>query len=173
MMVFEFRVTKYDPAHRDHRGAYSRDDWTSISDIGRSFNGTFLTESEYCRVENGYAAVATAFLREAGIDKLDVVGIENAASVRPQIAEGSSVDLDGVAEVVRCLLREQFWCKLEGPRAFVHVGYDFYMYVGVSRECRDAERLARQLGLFVEPFSSPYRESIGRDQGDSKGRSDD
>jgi hypothetical protein len=33
--MIEYRVTKYDPAHRDSTGVYFRDEWTSVSDIGR------------------------------------------------------------------------------------------------------------------------------------------
>lgn len=64
--MFVFRVTKYDPAHRDRHGAYTRDDWISVSDIGRAFAGVVLTETEYRRVEDAYTTAAVAFLREAG-----------------------------------------------------------------------------------------------------------
>jgi hypothetical protein len=74
-------------------------------------------------------------------------------------AEGSSLGLAEVGEVVRRVLREEFWCRLEGAGAFVHVGWDYYMYVGAPRPCPGAEALARQLGLFVEPFRSPYSEA--------------
>ena len=63
-----------------------------------------------------------------------------------------------VGEVVRRLLRAEFWCRLEGTESFVHVGYDYYMYVGVPAACPSAEASARQFGLFVEPFRSPYSE---------------
>src|SRR5262249_56008880 len=46
---FQFRVTKYDPRFRDSRGAYMREDWIAMSDIGKSFEGVTLTASEYER----------------------------------------------------------------------------------------------------------------------------
>jgi nucleoside-triphosphatase len=49
--VFEYRVTKYDPAFRDRAGRYLREEWTSVGDIGRSFGGVVLTREEYRRVE--------------------------------------------------------------------------------------------------------------------------
>ena len=52
LVVFEFRVTMYDPAHRDASGAYTRDDWTAVSDVGSAFAGVVLTEVEYQRVED-------------------------------------------------------------------------------------------------------------------------
>jgi hypothetical protein len=156
--VFEFRVTKYDPAHRDRRGAYTRDEWTSVSDIGRSFAGVVLTETEYQRVEDAYATAAVGFLRESGVPSLVVTGSENHAGVPLPFADGSPLGLAEVGEVVRRLLRAEFWCRLEGAGAFVHIGYDYYMYVGVPWPCPSAETLARQHGLFVEPFRSPYSE---------------
>jgi hypothetical protein len=77
--VFEFRVTKYDPAHRTRRGAYTRDEWTSVSDIGRAFSGVVLTEAEYRRVEDAYTTAGVAYLREAGLPSLAVAGLENHA----------------------------------------------------------------------------------------------
>ena len=156
--MFEFRVTKYDPAHRDAGGPYTRDEWTSVSDIGRAFGGVVLTEPEYQRVEDAYAATAVAFLREAGVSSLAVAGLENHAAVPLPFAEGSALGPAEVGGVVRRLLREEFWCRLEGAGAFVHVGYDYYMYVGVPVACPDAVALARQLGLFSESFRSPYSE---------------
>jgi hypothetical protein len=156
--VFEFRVTKYDPAHRDRHGAYTRAEWTSVNDIGRAFGGVVLTEAEYQRVEDAYASAAVGFLREAGIASLAVAGLESHAGAPLPFAEGSSLGLAEVGVIVRRVLREEFWCRLEGDGAFVHVGWDYYMYVGVLRPCPGAEALARQLGLFVEPFRSPYSE---------------
>ncbi len=154
--MVEFRVTKYDPAHRDARGAYTRDEWTAVSDIGRAFGGVVLTAAAYQRVEDAYATAAVAFLREAGVAALAVTGLENHATVPLPFAEGSSLGQAEIGGVVRRVLREEFWCRLEGAEAFVHLGYDYYMYIGVPRPCPEAEMLARSLGLFVEPFQSPH-----------------
>jgi hypothetical protein len=156
--LFEFRVTKYDPAHRDRHGIYTRDEWTGVSDIGRAFGGVVLTEPEYRRVEDAYATTAVAFLREASVETLAVAGLENDTAVPLLFAEGSLLGLAEVEHAVQRMLRAEFWCRLEGAGAFVHVGYDYYMYVGVPVACPDAAALARQFGLFTEPFPSPYRE---------------
>jgi hypothetical protein len=157
--VLEFRVTKYNPAHRDRGGLYTRDEWTAVRDIGQAFGGVVLTEPEYRRVEDAYATAAVAFLREAGVPSLSVAGLENPADIPLPFAEGSSLGLAEVGEVIRRVLREEFWCRLEGAGAFVHLGWDYYMYVGVPRPCAGAAALAEQLGLFVEPFRSPYSEA--------------
>jgi hypothetical protein len=156
--MFEFRVTKYDPAHRNSVGSYTRDDWTSVGDIGRPFSGSVLTQSEYQRVEDAYAVVAVAFLQEAGSPNLSVAGLENQKNAQILFADGASLSLEEIGLVIRRVLREEFWCRLEGVAAFVHLGYDYYMYVGVPQPCPAAEALAQRLGLFVEPIHSPYSE---------------
>jgi hypothetical protein len=154
--VFEYRITKYDPANRDSCGVYRREEWTSIKDIGRELDGQVLTEAEYRRVEEAYATIAVAFLREAGLSTLAVAGLENSAGRSLGFSNGTSLGLSEIADVVRRMLREEFWCRLEGDETFVHIGWDYYMYVGVPKLCDGATALANQLGLFVESFPSPY-----------------
>jgi hypothetical protein len=64
-----------------------------------------------------------------------------------------------VPAVLRSLLREEYWCRLESETAFVHVGWDYYMYISVLKSCPLAESIAQNRGLFVEQFRSPYAES--------------
>lgn len=153
--MHEFRVTKYDPAHR-RDGAHAKDDWICFSQIGESFDGTVLAEAEYMRVEAAYADAAMAFMREAGVGTLTVNGLENHAGFPLPFGEGSALGLDEAWMAIRRMLRGDFWCRLEATGGFVHIGWDFYMYVGVARRCPEAEALARRLGLFVEEFQSPY-----------------
>jgi hypothetical protein len=155
--VFEYRVTKYDPAYRDASGTYTRDEWTSVTDIGRSFQGVVLTREDYQRAEDAYVTTALAFLRETAVSSLAVAGLES-HSGESSLTDGALLELDQADAVIRQLLREEFWCRLEAANGFIHVGYEYYLYVGVGRACPAAQELSRTLGLFVEPFLSPYRE---------------
>jgi hypothetical protein len=157
--VFQFRVTKYNPSHRNSAGSYLRDEWTSFSDIGQSFTGVLFTEREYQRVENAYATVAVAFMQEAGVSFLTVTGLENHACLPLPFSDGAVLGPTEIDSVVRQLLRAQFWCRLESIGGFIHVGYDYYMYLGVSALCPNAEAMACKMGLFVVPFKSPYATS--------------
>ena len=47
---------------------------------------------------------------------------------------------------------------LEIAEASAHVGYDYSMCIGVPTASPGAVTLALQVGLFPEPFGSPYRE---------------
>ena len=60
---------------------------------------------------------------------LTVAGLENPAGVPLPFTDGVSIGLAQIGDTVRRLLRAEFWCRLEAVGAFVHVGYDYYMYV--------------------------------------------
>jgi hypothetical protein len=156
--AFSYRVTKYNPAYRREDGRYTRDAWTSRADIGRTFAGQVLTQAAYQQVEDAYISAALAFLREANVTTLAVTGLENHALTPLPFAEGSALDLTTAAAAIRGMLREDFWCRLESEAAFVHIGWDYYMYIHVPHRCPDAVTLAHNLGLFVEPCLSPYAE---------------
>lgn len=153
--MYAIRVTKYDPACRNAAGAYTRDEWTSIGDIGHEFGGLVLTEDAYRRTEAAYAEAAMEFLREAGVESLTVVGLENhRREVSP--AEGGRLGISQIGEVVRAMLAERFWCRLEDGPSYLHVGHDYYMYLGLPTRCDGAVRFTAKLGLFVEERLSPY-----------------
>jgi hypothetical protein len=154
--VNEYRVTKYNPRFRTSSGAYTRDEWISFDDIGRSFDGAELTRDEYQRVEDAYVATAVGFLREAGVRQLVVRGLENSDRLPLPLGEGGALTVEQIPDMLRRLLRAEFWCRLEAADAFIHVGYDYYMYVGVPHPCPAARRQAEDRGLYVEEFVSPY-----------------
>lgn len=155
--MLEYRVTKYNPALRDARGAFTRDEWICFRDIGESFAGVTLTREEYERAEHAYVNVALAFLSESGVDSLTIEGLENSRKTQLRISNGSVLPLDQIGDVIARVLREEFWCRLVGVGAFLHIGWDYYMYIGVLIPCPAAQALAASLRLFVEEFESPYR----------------
>lgn len=157
----EYRVTKYDPALRGPSGEYQGDDWISFTQIGKSFRGVVLTEQEYKRVELAYVKAALAFLRESRITALRVEGLENPRQQALTLEEESVLTLEQLPDVIGRILREDFWCRLQAHDGFVHVGWDYYMYIGVPRPCPAAEQTASELGLYVEEFTSPYHENAG------------
>ncbi len=157
--MHQYRVTKHNPQFRDAGGVYIREDWTSFSDIGSSFGGVIFREDEYLRVESAYVAVAMCFLDEDGAPMLRAWGVENRVRSTVALTEGSLVPRSDLPTVCRLILREEFWCRLEAGGRFLHFGYDYYMYVGVKKECACSIETAHEMGLFVEKFPSPYYEA--------------
>lgn len=123
----QYRVTKYDPLFRNVAGAYTREDWTSRGDIGRSIGGVVLQESAYLKVENSYLFAVEAFVQEDGIEALVLRGLENLANNKLPgfVQSGASLTVDQCVAFARIALRETAWGKLVAPgQAYVHFGYD-------------------------------------------------
>jgi hypothetical protein len=156
----EYRVTKYDPAFRDQLGHYTRPEWIMFKDIGETYSGVLFTREEYERVEEAYVQAALSFLRESGLSSIRVAGIENRSNQPLDFDNDSVLPLDRIGEIIRRTLREEIYCRLEGSECFIHFGWDYYMYVGVPHPCPRAQARAAELGLYVEEFASPVRESL-------------
>jgi hypothetical protein len=159
--AYQYRVTKYNPRFRNRHGGYTVDDWVCVSQIGEAFGGVVLTPERYQQVESAYATVAVAFMKEAGTTALVALGIENGEKSPFAPIRGGVVSGGVLEDVARRLLRAEFWCRLEADESFIHIGYDYYMYIGVPQACPQSCAFARSVGLFVEPFLSPYRHQSG------------
>ncbi len=55
-MKYLYGITKYNPIFRDNRRVYLKDEWTAYSDIGKTFDGVILTETNYLEIEDSYVA---------------------------------------------------------------------------------------------------------------------
>ena len=151
--VNQYRVTKYDPANRVN-GAYTKDEWTSMYNVGRSYNGKVFTFEEYLKVEKSYLDVIERVMKELDIKTVEVRQGERIFSALNNSAVNSCEE---VLMIARGVLREDFWCKLEARDFFIHFGYDYYMYIGADIEEKKMSEIARKNGLFAEPIErSPY-----------------
>lgn len=162
-MLHHYRITKYDPSRRLPSGAYPLDEWTAFSDVGKTFQGQTFELDEYLRVEAACLGTIRAFLNEAGIAKLQLRGLENhwRNPVPAFVADRAWLDVPQSLEFSRLALREVVWGKLGAPgKAYVHFGWDFYLYVGVPRRCRESVSKAGAEGLFVQAYRSPYLRRI-------------
>ncbi|MGA2814114.1 MAG: hypothetical protein ABSG16_22160 [Candidatus Acidiferrum sp.] len=121
--VHEYRVTKYNPTFRNQSGAYTKAEWTIFGQIGQTFSGVVLTSDEYERVEAAYIQSALSFLRESGLLSMRIAGLENSRKQPLDFQNGSVMPLDRIGEVTQQILREEFWCRLEGNEGFLHFGW--------------------------------------------------
>lgn len=167
--MFGYRLSKYDPAKRDASGAYLVEDWTSVSDIGRSLNGRIVTTQQYLVVEDSYVNAVAQLLSFAGISTMYVSDLEVMTSGHDtrfpddgvaiscaQLHDTSMVAGEMLERVVRGCLREYVWCRLSTPcKSYVHFGYDYYVYVGIPDS---ASSLVLPTGMFIEECDSPYME---------------
>ena len=159
-MRYEYRVTKYDPSKRDWDGAYRIAEWTEFADVGRRFAGRVLKKPEYLAIERKYTDTLVKFLAEAEVSHVELRNLETAGLKIPTAKtwrRKRSLSLAEVSRFARLALRGQIWGRLTAPRrAYVHFGWDYYMYIGLSRPTPNAIAAARAAGLFVELSRSPY-----------------
>lgn len=103
-----------------------------MSDVGRTYGGVLVTREEYDRTEDAYLAAAKAFLEEAAVQVMFIRGLEDWHGRYPQFSEGAVIPVEEIAPLLTLVLWAELWCRLETLDAFVHIGYDYYMFVGVS-----------------------------------------
>ncbi len=156
-VVHHYRVSKYDPALRDDSGAYTGDDWIMFSQIGETFGGVRLTLSTCLDVEARHLVALASFFEETGTSRVTAVGVED-PDKEFRVTEGSKLTPVEAIEATRQMLRDEGWCRLvDGDRFYIHVGWDYYLYVGTDMPAERSVALAREIGLFVDDdFPSPY-----------------
>lgn len=174
---FTWRITKYNPKYRDEKCIYLRDEWTSISEIGRITNNhVILTIQDYISTENRYVEAILDVMSCLDIQKLSIFGLEkwedtldttnfsflyneNMKSLYGQVTNGLWLEKDQISDLSRLILREKIWCKLKfDSKMYVHFGYDFYMFIGSEMMCEDTINNIEKSGLYVEDFISPIKE---------------
>ena len=169
-MMYQWRITKYDPALRDKNDVFLGDDWIMPQELGKTYKGgkLTLTPQEYLKVEGHYVQAAMAFFKQSGVAKLTVKDLQNVKAVPEEIEkhglnekitlhEGQQLGADDIANTVRMMLRELEWCRLEAPdKFFIHIGWDYYMYIGCEIDLPQAIAETERLGLYVEACESPY-----------------
>ena len=160
-----WRVTRYDPARRDWRGAYPSDEWTCSDDIGGTFRDGVLTPGRYLACEDAYVAVVEEAVRESGVAGLRVASLTPLppppACLPPldpadEPEEGAWVPAGRVGAAVRAVLRGEGWARLEGKGLDVHCCENLYLWLTSRRDLPGALSLARGAGLFPEEVVSPF-----------------
>lgn len=169
--MFSWRITKYNPQYRNALGRYTKKEWTSVSEVGVDFGGYLLTKEDYIHVEDSYVSAVIEFMNSLKITSLRIKCLEKRNELRGEdytdemsrlhkmLKENGVLNIDEIRNIVRMVLRETVWCKLENTDSmFVHFGYDYYMYIGSNKMCKKTIDKIMKMGLFVEPYSSPYLE---------------
>lgn len=154
----EYRITKYNPTYRVEGLYYAVDEWTSISDVGKKFNGTELSYDEYLQTEKAYIECCVEIMEQAGIKSLSV---EQAEDYEDDIRFPASISCkDDIRQAISACLREQCWFKLTAAYFFIHFGYDYEMYVGSELPIEVVEAVATKHGLYCELHQSPYNDDV-------------
>ncbi len=168
--MLSWRITKYNPQSRDSKGVcLVKDEWTSYSDIGKSYAGYEFTFEQYMQTENAYVEAIFTFMDCLHLNELRIANLERhdipteskfysqaMLDLFELLKNGMCLSRDSINNQVRLVLRENVWCRLEGNGMFVHFGYDYYMYIGSEKLYSDSIAHIERAGLFVESYESPY-----------------
>jgi hypothetical protein len=171
-MEYQWRVTKYDPSKRNSDGSYAENEWVGVFELNHTFNAKTFTVNDYLETEEKYVNAAIRFFDETheksvilhdwhkdGTGNTDMMPFN--LDISQDFKDGQSISRESLPLVMRMLLRNIAHCSIEiKDKFFIHIGWDFYMYVGSSTDLPDAVSEVRQTGLFVEPFISPYLEEM-------------
>jgi len=151
-MINQFRITKYNPLFRDEEGHYLIDEWTDYSDVGQIFKGKELTYDEYVKVEKRYISVAMELAKLANVASFSIEAFEGkkCKSIKKPVM------LEALPNIIKSILRSEFWCKLVSNNFFIHFGYDYYMYIGCVLPNDVAYGISLKHELYCEEMMSPY-----------------
>lgn len=152
--MHQYRITKYDPQYRVN-GVYTRDEWTCFSDVGRSFGGVPFTQLDYERAEQQHIGFLLTLADREEAFPLTLNGLEDKRTDTPW-REGMLITRDILPAIIRDILRNECWCRLQTCDFFIHFGWDYYMYVGCTHTQEAITALAAQHALFADPMESPY-----------------
>ncbi len=168
-----YQITKYNPVYRNRYGIYLMDEWTSISDIGKTFGNRVLKAVEYFTTENMYIKAVKLIMGELGVQQLYVSGLEKSIKISElyemirkysdyypdrfievfrTVEDGSKLSGEDACHLCRLILREHLWCNLySSDRSFIITfGYDYYMRIFCEEVKKETINAIRDSGLFVE-----------------------
>ncbi|MFP9231207.1 hypothetical protein [Pectobacterium cacticida] len=147
-MKYSYRIAKYRSIDDEGNLHSSPDEWTSFFDVGDK-----VDIDEYHRIENQYIDFVLKACSFFSVNEFRLKGVELNGSV--QYSENQKIKVEFIENVVKDILREEFWCKLVSDSIEFHFGYDFYMYF-LSK--KDPTFFIKNLNspLTVQEYTSPY-----------------
>ncbi len=119
----EYRITKYNPNYRNELGHYKKDEWTSISDVGRYFDENLFTLNEYYETENNYINCVKEIIKLQKLDTLKIKDYENPFGNNLKWSNKMIIKNDDIENIMQDCLREKCWCRIVSKNFFIHFGY--------------------------------------------------
>jgi hypothetical protein len=164
----KFSITKYNPIYRNELGHFQNEEWTSITDIGETFEGNKLTYDEYVKVENKYIESIFTILDFFKVKKIKIKhiykfdkkadfqnynDIELYQTYKSLCTNAILYDRNKIEDLIRLRLREHI-AELElivssSKRVDILFGFDFYMYLITNRDISSLQTQIAELGLYV------------------------
>ncbi|BCJ98308.1 hypothetical protein [Anaerocolumna chitinilytica] len=174
--MYKYNISKYNPIFRDSNWTYRKEDWTAISDIGKSFDNKILTVTDYIETENKYIKTVKLILNYLELDYIYVHDVRRSFSKevfadmikkRETLYSSEMINMYDKAErikklerkdvdaFIKLLLREDIGAKVFYPRRLrIFICYDFLMGVNCSRSLENIIPEIEALGLYTDIFEN-------------------
>ena len=165
----DYSISKYRPEFYT-KGDYIKNEWTSVSDIGKSFDDGVLTSTEYLKIEQCYIDTAIDLARKSGCSYLIIDYLEgeshgivletkknpinrNLIDAAKNIRQGLRKHISQCADCLRLCLRECCYTAFSNHahNFYVDFGYDFYMHVHTELPKLQVENIVKTNNLFIRP----------------------
>lgn len=153
MKINHFRISKYNPNYRID-GIYTKNEWTSIFDVGKIFENHIFTIDEYMATEYKYINCYNDIIANANIKFLRVCQLEK--NIGTDWENNQLLRFDLIKKFISQCLQEKCWGKLESRNFYIHFGYDYYTYLGTTLHEDVINQICDKYGLYCEKFKSPY-----------------
>ncbi|MCH1939856.1 hypothetical protein [Holdemania massiliensis] len=164
----KYSITKYS------RNNSIKEEWTSISDIGKIYNGCILDAKEYKKIEDSYVRAVLEIASYMGIEYFRIKDVfrwkdlrkdinENAVfkelypqsmlKVYEEMTNETIVNKEELCDLVRLELREDIGGLLYVPyRLKIFIGDDYMMGVHTSIPLESIYKIISDLGLNIYQF---------------------
>lgn len=165
-------IVKYPPSGYNKDGIYTSDDWTSISDIGKSFNGKILSVKDYLKVEGQYvntimmimSALDCEYLTISYIEKnqadmindIEIYRKKYGVSIKgtlPKLKKGTRLSRINVPNVLRLCLRELCYIvfSCESKKLELYFSYEYYLNVKCPIDRNILSQIVKKNNLYLDP----------------------
>lgn len=171
-------IVKYKPEFYNEKGHYIKDEWISISDVGRIYDGKEFTIEEYLDVEQRYVDAVLRIMELANCHYLTVSYLSDTVlSTKWNIermlkkenpytkyddsllesylkfAKGSRISKKEIGNIVRLNLRELTDAALTNKKRGLqfHFGYDYYMLCNCNIPESILKEEVEKIGLHFNP----------------------
>lgn len=167
-----YEIAKYNPSYY-REGIYEMEDWTSRSDIGKSYNGIVFSLEDYLDVERRYVQVIINIARASGCKKLTISALEiDKSSIASDIRKscfynidkglekialslslGKKISLNRISEAIILCLREYAYIRLSNisHKIDIDFGYDYYLHIGTNLPKDVLMSITKQEKLYLNP----------------------
>lgn len=166
-------IVKYSPQNYDSNGVYTADEWTSMWDVGRKFDGKLLTLEEYLRVEQRYVSVILSIMKATNCKYMTIQYLEadkkyitsciksskfydidcDLLKSMPLLEEKRRIHISKITDIIRLSLREYIYVVLRNKehKLQVQFGYDYYLNVSCSLNGETLKNIVCREGLYLDP----------------------